>query len=189
MNRTRVGITAGAAVIVTGVVATVALASVGWKHHATSHVRGTIHAVVIDENAGDIHVASESRSDVVVRSTTSWIFHRPHVKQRVENGVLTLSTSGRSFLSGTDYNVTVPDGVDITVRNDAGDISVDAATRHISLEADAGDIRVTVPAGRYAVDTRTDAGETHVRGIVQDDRAPRSISVRTDAGDVHVEAR
>jgi DUF4097 and DUF4098 domain-containing protein YvlB len=189
MSHKKLGIATGAAVVVTGVAVGAAFASIGWKHHQTKHVGGSIHAVVIDEDAGDVRVTSEARSDVLVRSTTSWVFHKPHLTTKVENGVLRIETHGHGFLSGTDYRVAVPNGLAVSVKTDAGNISVDALARRISVKTDAGDVHVKVPAGRYAVEANTDAGDTHVRGLVRDDTAPRSISARTDAGNVTVEAR
>src|SRR5438874_716654 len=189
MNRKTLGIALGVTTVAAGAVTAAALASIGWKHHDTTHVGGRIHAVVIDENAGNIHVTSEVRRDVLVHSTTSWIFHEPHLRTNVVNGVLRIETRAGGLLSGTNYRVTVPNGVTITATTDAGDVKVDAVSRHITAKTDAGDVHVTVPAGRYAVDADTDAGDVKVRGLVRDDSAPHSISARTDAGDVTVEAR
>jgi hypothetical protein len=189
MNRKTMGIALGISAVAAGAVTAAALASVGWKHHETKHVGGRIHAVVIEEDAGNIHVASEGRRDVLVRATTSWIIHEPHLTTKVVDGVLRIETRGGGLLSGTNYSVKVPNGVTITATTDAGKVDVDAVSRHITAKTNAGDVHVKVPAGRYAVDADTDAGDVNVRGLVRDDSAPRSISARTDAGDVTVEAR
>jgi hypothetical protein len=182
----------GVATVVAGTAATAAIAS-GWKHHSTSRISGTVHAIVVDESAGDVHVTSERRGDVRIDRTTSWIFRKPTVTTRLHDGVLTLKTHchGAGFACATDYRVHVPRGVRVTVRVDAGDVSVSTSVRpsRIDARSDAGDIEVTVPRGVYRVDTSSDAGDEHLRGIVRDDRAPRHISARTDAGDVDVVGR
>jgi hypothetical protein len=200
----------GVATVVAGTAATAAIAS-GWKHHSTSRISGTVHAIVVDESAGDVHVTSERRGDVRIDRTTSWIFRKPTVTTRLHDGVLTLKTHchGAGFACATVYRVHVPRGVRVTVRvdagdvhvrgaasavsahSDAGDVSVSTSVRpsRIDARSDAGDIEVTVPRGVYRVDTSSDAGDEHLRGIVRDDRAPRHISARTDAGDVDVVGR
>ena len=59
----------------------------------------------------------------------------------------------------------------------------------IDAQSDAGDVSITVPPGRYAVDTDTDAGDEDVTGIVDDPQAPNRIDAPTDAGDVTISAR
>src|SRR5690349_14084157 len=179
MKKRTAAIVAGATLVVAGTATAVGTSSIGWKHHTTRHIGGSVRAVVVDGNAGDIRVTSERRGDVLVRSTTSWIFRRPKLTMQVRDGVLRIETHRHGLFGAVDYRVRVPNGVDVTVRADAGDVSVDAAARHISVDTDAGDVHVKVPYGRYHVETRTDAGDEHVRGLVNDPGATRTIDARS----------
>jgi DUF4097 and DUF4098 domain-containing protein YvlB len=144
-----------------------------------------------------------------VTRTTSWLFSKPKVRQYVVGGVLHLESKCHGLLCQTDYKVRLPEGVGVEVREDAGDVDVSGkpgdvsvqtdagdvridlagAPRRIEARTDAGNVRVTVPRGAYAVRTATDAGDELVRGLIRWDLAARSIDVSTDAGDATVEAR
>lgn len=56
----------------------------------------------------------------------------------------------------------------------------------VDARANIGGVAVTVPAGRYRVDTAADVGGSSVDGITVDRAAPRSITARADVGDVQV---
>ena len=52
-----------------------------------------------------------------------------------------------------------------------------------------GDVELVLPDAAYATDTDTDVGEIDVQGVVQDDRAPRSVTAKTDVGDIAIAGR
>ena len=122
------------------------------------------------------------------------------------------SDCGKLFLLDctTDFRIEVPAGVavkvrtdvgnvtgtalassDVRVKTDVGDVDVDLTTAPDRLEAltDVGDVELRLPDAAYAIDTDTDVGEIDVRGVVQDDRAPRSVTAKTDVGDITIQGR
>jgi DUF4097 and DUF4098 domain-containing protein YvlB len=79
----------------------------------------------------------------------------------------------------------------LTLHSSDGDINaaLAAAPHVLSASTDTGDVNLTVPSGTYAVDTHSDDGTTHIRGITQHSDAPRTISARTSDGDITVVGR
>ncbi len=79
----------------------------------------------------------------------------------------------------------------VNLRSDSGDIRADLAAmpRAVVARSSDGDVSLTLPAGTYAVDTHTDDGTTHVRGITDRSDAQRSVSVRTSDGDIRIDGR
>jgi DUF4097 and DUF4098 domain-containing protein YvlB len=59
----------------------------------------------------------------------------------------------------------------------------------LSLRTTSGDVRATVPTGRYQVDAASASGSLSVDGIVETADAPFSIEVLSSTGDVLVEGR
>jgi len=77
----------------------------------------------------------------------------------------------------------------LAVTTDAGDVEAEELRAdRVEAQTAAGDVDLAVPAGRYAVETATQAGEVEVAGLVQDPRARRVLRVTSDAGDVTIAA-
>ena len=110
----------------------------------------------------------------------------------------------------TDFRIAVPPGVavqvrtdvgnvtstalassDVRVKTDVGDVDLGLTTAPDRLEAltDVGDVEFRLPDAAYATDTDTDVGEIDINGVVQDDRAPRSVTAKTDVGDITIQGR
>ena len=81
-------------------------------------------------------------------------------------------------------------GFALRARSQAGDVSAAAscALERLELRSRTGDVRATVPPGRYQVDADTDVGQRFVRGVTAVDDAPFQIQALSSAGDVTVEA-
>lgn len=81
-------------------------------------------------------------------------------------------------------------GFALRARAQSGDVTAGASCplQRLELRSRTGDVRATVPPGRYQVDADTDVGQRVVRGITQAEDAPLQIQARSSAGDVTVEA-
>jgi hypothetical protein len=80
----------------------------------------------------------------------------------------------------------------LQARTESGDVtaSSNCPPPQLSLRSTTGDVRATVPAGRYQVDAASASGSLSVRdGIVETADAPFSIEVLSSTGDVLVEGR
>ena len=179
----------------------------------TTDVTESVRAIAIDVDTGNVDLVRGS-DRVKVEQTSEYLISEPDVERSVKNGVLTIKSdcSGGFMLLDctTDFRIEVPAGVavrvktdvgnvtgtalassDVRVRTDVGDVDVDLTTAPDRLEAltDVGDIELGLPDAVYAVDTDTDVGENDIRGVVQDDRAPRSVTAKTDVGDVAIQGR
>ena len=177
----------------------------------TTRVSEPVRAIALDIDTGDVELVRGSQ--VTVEETTEYLISKPDLERSVENGVLTIrGDCGKVFLLDctTDFRIEVPAGVaikvrtdvgnvtgtalassDVRVKTDVGDVDVDLTTAPDRLEAhtDVGDVELRVPDAAYDTDTDTDVGEIDVSGIVQDDRAPRSVTAKTDVGDVTIQGR
>ncbi len=71
-----------------------------------------------------------------------------------------------------------------------GDVRAIAScpTERLDLRSQEGDIRATVPPGRYRVDAESDNGFERIDGLVTADDAPYTIQALTGTGDVVVES-
>jgi hypothetical protein len=79
----------------------------------------------------------------------------------------------------------------LQARTETGDVTASTACPppQLSLRSTSGDVRATVPAGRYQVDAASAAGSLAVRGVSQVSDAPFSIEVLSSTGDVSVAGR
>jgi len=76
----------------------------------------------------------------------------------------------------------------LAVTTNAGDVEAEEVRAdRLEVRTDAGDVDLAVPAGRYAVDADTRAGDVDV-DVAQDPRASRVLRVTTGAGDVTIAA-
>lgn len=175
-------------------------------------VSETVHRVIVDVDAGDVKLASAG-PQVQVRERRHYVGRGPRISRHVRDGVLTIRSDCPALAMldcATDLRLGLPAGVgaevhtdngdvearalrasDVRVTTNVGDIALDLADPGAVAEArsDVGDVDLAVPAGTYAVKAGTDVGDRAVRGLVQDDRAPRAITAQSDVGDVTVRAR
>jgi hypothetical protein len=89
-----------------------------------------------------------------------------------------------------DVAVTGFCGFALRARAQSGDVGATAscALERLELRSRTGNVRATVPAGRYQVDAVSDDGERTVRGLTAAEDAPFQIQALSSAGDVTVEA-
>jgi len=177
----------------------------------TTRVSERVRAIDVDIDTGDVELVRGSQ--MTVEQTSEYLISEPDVERSVKDGVLTLkSDCGGLFLLDctTDFRIAVPAGVavqvrtdvgnvtstalassDVRVKTDVGDVDLGLTTAPDRLEAltDVGDVELRLPDAAYATDTDTDVGEIDVNGVVQDDRAPRSVTAKTDVGDITIQGR
>jgi DUF4097 and DUF4098 domain-containing protein YvlB len=81
-------------------------------------------------------------------------------------------------------------GFALRARSGSGDVDTGAscALERMELRSRTGDLRATVPPGRYQVDAETDDGDTSVRGVTVAEDAPFQIQALTGSGDIDVAA-
>lgn len=81
-------------------------------------------------------------------------------------------------------------GFALRARSGSGDVDTGAscALERMELRSRTGDLRATVPPGRYQVDAETDEGDTSVRGVTVAEDAPFQIQALTGSGDIDVAA-
>jgi hypothetical protein len=116
-------------------------------------------------------------------------------------GVIVRTSSGNVRFTGyrgsaqvdtTTGNIAVNGfcGFALRARTQGGDVSAGAscALERLELRSRTGNVRATVPPGRYQVDAVTDVGHRSVRGLTVTDDAPFQIQALSSAGDVTVEA-
>jgi hypothetical protein len=82
-------------------------------------------------------------------------------------------------------------GFALLARARAGHVRATAscAPDRLELRSGSGDVRATVPPGRYQVDADSGAGTRSVRGLTEVDDAPFQIQAISSTGDVAVESR
>ena len=81
-------------------------------------------------------------------------------------------------------------GFALRARSQSGSVAAAAscALERLELRSRTGDVRATVPPGRYQIDADTDVGRRSVQGVTQTEDAPFQIQALSSSGDVTVEA-
>jgi hypothetical protein len=112
------------------------------------------------------------------------------------------TTSGRVSIDGLRASVTLsttsgPISVDsfcgfsLRATSESGAIgtATDCPIERLELRSNLGDVRATVPPGRYRIDAQSDGGSRQVRGVTLAEDAPAAIQALSTRGDVLVEGR
>jgi hypothetical protein len=153
--------------------------------------------------SSESHTVQDGRLNVVSRCPDQ-VLGGCHASFHIsvpDNVPLDIETaSGRVRLTGVRTSVRINSGSGaITATNfcgfafsatsDSGDVGVRSECSADRLEARsrAGDVNVTVPPGRYAVDAQSDSGATRVRGLQNVEDAGFQIEAQSTSGDVTVE--
>ena len=114
------------------------------------------------------------------------------VTVRTTSGDVTFANYRGSAQVDTDSgSIAVADfcGFALRARSQTGEVSADAtcAPERLELRSRSGDVRASVPPGRYQVDAETDSGSRVLRGLTPTDDAPFVIQALSSSGDVLVE--
>ncbi len=156
------------------------------KKTKTRTVAGTVSEIVVKSDGGDVDLVPAS-GQIEVRETRHYVFFKkPKLKQKLENGVLTLDTDCdlKVLKCYSDVRVTVPAGIKVTVDSDSGDVDARGIdVRNAHLESDSGDVRLELGGRPLLAWAHTDSGDVDV--VAADARA---IDAQTDSGDIKVDA-
>ena len=144
--------------------------------------------LIVSSGAGNVEIVATSADRVTVQQTTHWVTDEPTPKKTLSDGVLTLADSddcrgGWTLLRcETDYRIEVPRDVAVSIKADAGDVTVTGLAGRVTLESDAGNVKGT-ELGASHVQASTDAGDVRLSFTV----APTSVDAETDAGDLDID--
>lgn len=145
-----------------------------------------VDELIVSADSGNVEIVATSADRITVRQTTHWVTDEPTPEKTLSNGVLTLSDAcggwGLQFRCETDYRIEVPRDLAVSVRADAGDVTVTGLAGRVTLESNAGDVEGT-ELGASHVEASTDAGEVRLSFSV----APTSVDAETDAGDLDLD--
>lgn len=107
---------------------------------------------------------------------------------RADSGDVRLAAiSGRSAVTASSGDVRGTGlGGAVEARIDSGDVDLTLAKRgDVTVRADSGSVRVTVPRGRYHVAASADSGDTSIR-VPRDAASRYLLRLTADSGDVTV---
>jgi hypothetical protein len=166
-----------------------------------------VESIVVDLGAGGITLTGSAGPDVAVRTTLHSFFGRePVIEQSLTGGVLTIigSCPSPNMNCGIDEDLTVPAGVQVTLRLAAGEIHatgldvqrfqaalgsgrVEAAfvspPEQVDIDTGTGEIVTLLPDVGYRIDAGTSTGSTSI-DLRLDHGSQRSLRVHTGTGDV-----
>jgi hypothetical protein len=179
------------------------------KHVSSRPLAGSVHLVVVDASAGDIHLVN-GNGPVHLRSTARYLFSKPRVSTSIAGGVLRVrSKCGSWWLHdcSTNLHLTVPRGTAVDVHTEHGEITAEQLiSRRVRADAsgnvrlylandpsliiarsDRSDVTIHLPRARYVVDANAAFHQTHI-GVPRDDAAPRAIEATAKHGRVRIKA-
>lgn len=158
------------------------------KKVQTDTVYGTVRAVVVKTDAGDVDVVPARRL-LGVRETQHWVISRPKLVQTRKNGVLTIKSTCPTKVEAdllkcfSDVRVAVPAGMKVTVKTDSGDVDVRGpSVRSAHVESHSGDVELDLTGRQGLVYADSDSGDVDVVA-----RSARAVDAQTNSGDVTVD--
>jgi hypothetical protein len=151
----------------------------GPGHYLTTDAKMTqpIHAVELSSDAGHVNVHSGGAAITIHRRTNYHSDQPPHPGQQVRGGTLIL-TAGCSDC-GTDYDVTVPASVALTINDKSGEITLDGMAGAIDVASGAGAVKAT-GLRSPSVRVRISSGPVELGFST----APTSVTAHSSAGNV-----
>jgi hypothetical protein len=188
-RKTRIAVVAGGAVALLAVsLGGLIAANTLLDHEQTDSftIAGPVTKVIVSSAAGNVDVVAADVDRVSVEQTSRWLTDEPEPTRTLAGGVLRL---GDECLGGwaifrceTDYDITVPRGVDVDVDVEAGNVSVTGVDGTLVLHSDAGNLDGTRLAAE-SVRADSDAGNVRLAFSA----APTSLDADSDAGNVELE--
>lgn len=173
-------------------------------------VAAHVSRVVVDADAASVDVTANGGAAVSYAQTTHVLFSGAKVEQAVRGDTLYLDSNCTDwFLCSNDIDLEVPAGTTLAIATEAGDIHVhgtpgslalvsdagdvtadlSVAPLRIGAETDAGNVRVSVPRGRYTVAAHAEHDDVGVTGITHDVASGRTIEAASEAGEVELLGR
>lgn len=147
-------------------------------------VGGSLTALEVHTDSGDIEVNESDRSGVRVTETLHWTGdqrNRPKTEHPVSGGTLTLSQECSGGNCSVDYKVEVPRGLKATLGSSAGDVTMRALTGEVNAHAASGDIEAASTGAKRFVAV-TGSGDVELRF----DAVPDHVEIETGSGDAAV---
>jgi hypothetical protein len=152
--------------------------------HSPTEVRTLEDGVArIESSCQDLLIGSCSADyRVTVSDNVPVVVHAPHGSIRLE------SYRGSAELDTSSGNISVMSfcGFVLQATTKSGNVDVQASCSadRLELRSDTGNVRATVPTGRYRVDAATSHGTATVQGVTSADDAPWSIQALSNTGHV-----
>jgi hypothetical protein len=168
--------------------------------HETYPVVGS--AVSIETGSTDVEVRSEDVREITVNRRVERNALGSDPKDEYEDGKLRIKDTGCGFLSfgcDTDYVVTVPKDLAVTIKTSSGDLKVTGLGGTTTLKSSSGRIKADAVTGDLAMDTSS--GNLEATGLsggsvtgksssgsveLEFVKAPTKVEARTSSGDVSV---
>jgi Toastrack DUF4097 len=175
---------------VSALVLAAVIVALGVEWIATAETRVTAYSVtgspsriVLDVHSGNVEVLGGGTSAVEVRRTEHLSFgHRSREKRSIGGGVLAIDSSCPAVIVGTcssDYRLTVPDNVPITVRTSDGAVHLAAFRGSATVQTDSGDVSADAFCG-FSLSITTGSGNAHTTTAC----SPQQLSMRSESGDL-----
>lgn len=146
---------------------------------------GTPQVIVVDSEVGRVEVVrTTGEAEVTTRAEGTWGAPASSVERLGERVLLTSRCDEVRILGDCriTYELSVPDGVDLELRTDAGEIEVTGVDGDIRAETSAGEVDLAELRSERVV-ARTSTGQVRAEFTVP----PRDVEARTDIGAVDVE--
>jgi hypothetical protein len=183
------------AIRVVGVLAvTLAVLAVGWNV-ATGFARASdretftatgVRVLDVDLRAGRVLVERSPDQQVHATVTSEGTWRKPETTRQQDGQTLTLSSQGCNHQPmwgrcRVQYSLKVPDGVQVGLTANAGQLVVNGVDGDVSARVNAGEIQLTDLRSK-TVDAYTDAGRI-VAGFAE---APQDVRTTTSTGAIEI---
>lgn len=156
----------------------------------TYDISARVAALSVTVGAGDVVVTASERDTIRVVRTLHWQGAqdgRPRAEHTVSGDRLELSGACTVVRDGcaVDYRLEVPRDLRVTLKAEAGDLTVHGLAGELAAVTGAGDVTVRLSGGPYRIDAQTGAGDRIVE-VPSDAGATLTVTAHTGAGDVRV---
>lgn len=176
------------------IVVTLAVLAVGWNV-ATGFARANdretftatgVKVLDVDVRAGRVLVERSPDQQVHATVTTEGTWRRPETARQQDGETLRLSSAGCNHQPWggrcrVQYSLKVPDGVQVALTANAGQLAVTGVDGDVSARVNAGEIQLTDLRSK-TVDAYTDAGRI-VAGFAT---APQDVRASTSTGAIDI---
>jgi hypothetical protein len=149
---------------------------------STYDVLGDLAGITLDLQDADVQIDGGSAA-VEVRKVDRYAFGRPSTEQRsVRDGVLTLVSRCPDQVLGscrTDYRLTVPDNVPVTVRTSSGAVRLSGVRASVKVNTGSGAVSATRFCG-HSLSAISDTGGVSAAA----ECSVEQLTLRSRSGDV-----
>jgi len=159
-------------------------------------------SLVVETTSADVEVRAGDGSEVKLERTSERNMFGSDPKEKYSDGKLELRDSGCGFLSfgcDTNYILTVPKDVELTLESSSGNIKVSGLPDGASLKSSSGDIEAHDVGGSLRMESSSGDLEGHgltATSVTTESSsggaeldfatAPQSVKARASSGDVSI---